>query len=49
MTDFYRRLLTANDASSSSALRGAQLAMIAGKKYSAPFFWAPFVLIGDWN
>ena len=49
MTDFYRRLLTANDASSSSALRGAQLAMISGKKYSAPFFWAPFVLIGDWN
>jgi CHAT domain-containing protein/predicted negative regulator of RcsB-dependent stress response len=49
MTDFYRRLLTTNDASSSSALRGAQLAMISGKKYSAPFFWAPFVLIGDWN
>jgi CHAT domain-containing protein len=49
MTDFYRRLLTTNDASSTSALRGAQLAMISGKKYSAPFFWAPFVLIGDWN
>ena len=49
MTDFYRRLLTANDASSTSALRAAQLAMISGKKYSAPFFWAPFVLIGDWN
>jgi CHAT domain-containing protein len=49
MTDFYRRLLTANDTSSSSALRGAQLAMISGKKYSAPFYWAPFVLIGDWN
>ena len=29
--------------------RGAQLAMIAGKKYSAPFYWAPFVLVGDWN
>jgi CHAT domain-containing protein len=49
MTDFYRRLLSANDASSSSALRAAQLAMISGKKYSAPFFWAPFVLNGDWN
>ena len=49
MTDFYRRLLTANESSSSSALRGAQLAMIAGKKYSAPFYWAPFVLVGDWN
>ncbi len=50
MTDFYKRLLTAgDDTTSSSALRGAQLAMISGKKYSAPFFWAPFVLVGDWN
>ena len=50
MTDFYRRLLsTGEGTTSSSALRGAQLAMIAGKKYSAPFYWAPFVLVGDWN
>lgn len=49
MSDFYRRLLTSNEASSASALRGAQLAMISGKKYSAPFYWAPFVLVGDWN
>ncbi len=49
MTDFYKRLLTADTTTSSGALRGAQLAMIAGKKYSAPFFWAPFVLVGDWN
>ena len=49
MTDFYKRLLSAEGTTSSSALRGAQLAMISGKKYSAPFFWAPFVLVGDWN
>ena len=50
MTDFYRRLLASGASSSSSAaLRGAQLSMISGKKYSAPFYWAPFVLIGDWN
>jgi CHAT domain-containing protein len=49
MTDFYRRLLSANEGSSAGALRGAQLAMISGKKYSAPFYWAPFVLVGDWN
>src|SRR5262249_61869611 len=36
MTDFYRRLFSANEGTtSSSALRGAQLAMISGKKYSA--------------
>ena len=49
MTDFYRRLLSSEGSASSSALRGAQLAMISGKKYSAPFYWAPFVLVGDWN
>lgn len=42
---------TANPAgvSASTAMREAQLAMIAGKKYSAPFYWAPFVLVGDWR
>ena len=49
MTDFYKRLLATDGTTSSSALRGAQLAMITGKKYSAPFYWAPFVLVGDWN
>jgi CHAT domain-containing protein len=49
MTDFYKRLLSGSGGSSSKALREAQLAMITGKKYSAPFYWAPFVLIGDWN
>lgn len=49
MTDFYKRLLGTEGITSSSALRGAQIAMISGKKYSAPFFWAPFVLVGDWN
>jgi CHAT domain-containing protein len=50
MTDFYQRLLSTSATSTTSgALRGAQLAMISGKKYSAPFYWAPFVLVGDWN
>src|SRR6201991_3089793 len=47
MTDFYRRMLTGTGGPASAALRGAQLAMISGKKYSAPFYWAPFVLVGD--
>ena len=51
MTDFYKRLLTnsATPVAPSAAMREAQLAMIAGKKYSAPFYWAPFVLVGDWR
>jgi CHAT domain-containing protein/tetratricopeptide (TPR) repeat protein len=53
MTDFYKRLLATPASgpavSASAAMREAQLAMIAGKKYSAPFYWAPFVLVGDWH
>jgi len=48
MTDFYQRLLGPNP-SPSDAIREAQLAMISGKKYSAPFYWAPFVLVGEWK
>jgi CHAT domain-containing protein len=47
MTDFYKRLL--GGAASGAAMRDAQLAMIAGKNYSAPFYWAPFVLVGEWK
>lgn len=49
MTDFYRRLLGSTPEPASSAMRNAQLAMISGKKYSAPFYWAPFVLVGEWR
>ena len=54
MTDFYRRYLGSGAANSTpvaapAALREAQLAMIEGKKYSAPFYWAPFVLVGEWK
>jgi CHAT domain-containing protein/predicted negative regulator of RcsB-dependent stress response len=49
MTDFYKRLLASQTASPATAMREAQLAMITGKKYSAPFYWAPFVLVGDWR
>jgi CHAT domain-containing protein/tetratricopeptide (TPR) repeat protein len=49
MTDFYQHLLASSPNSPSVALRDAQLAMINGKKYSAPFYWAPFVLVGEWK
>ena len=51
MTDFYKRFLgpSTPPIPASAAMREAQLAMIAGKKYSAPFYWAPFVLVGDWR
>jgi CHAT domain-containing protein len=49
MTDFYKRLLAASPQPPASALREAQVAMISGKKYSAPFYWAPFVIVGEWK
>jgi CHAT domain-containing protein len=49
MTDFYRRLLASSPQPPASALRDAQLAMITGKTHSAPFYWAPFVLVGEWK
>ena len=33
--------------SKAEALRHAKLAMIAGERYAHPFYWAPFVLVGD--
>jgi CHAT domain-containing protein len=50
MIDFYKRLLAKGAPTTSpAAMRAAQIAMITGKKYSAPFHWAPFVLVGDWR
>ncbi len=49
MTDFYKRLLAKQALSPGAALRAAQTAMIAGKRYSDPFYWAPFVLVGEWR
>ncbi|HZH91948.1 MAG TPA: CHAT domain-containing protein [Pyrinomonadaceae bacterium] len=48
MPEFYRRLLAGQDGAP-AAMRAAQLALIAGKRYSAPFYWSPFVIVGDWR
>lgn len=50
MGGFYRRLLARQSpVSSAAALRAAQIEMITNRRYSAPFFWAPFVMVGDWR
>jgi CHAT domain-containing protein len=48
MTDFYKRFL-GSGTSAPGAMRSAQLSMISARKYSAPFYWAPFVLVGEWK
>ncbi len=47
MTEFYRILLANPGLSARVALQLAKINMIQKRRYSAPYFWAPFVLIGS--
>ena len=46
-TTFYREVLSGK-ASRAQAVRDAQLALLRDERYSHPFYWAPYVLIGNW-
>lgn len=47
MQRFYAALMAGQ--SKVHALRAAQLDLLRQEAYQAPFFWAPFILVGDWN
>jgi CHAT domain-containing protein len=47
MTTFYRALAQPQ-MGRAAALRQAQLAMLKHPEYRHPYYWAPFVLIGNW-
>jgi CHAT domain-containing protein len=52
MAGFYRRMVAARASGQGSkidALRAAQLALIEQPAFSHPYFWAPFILVGDWQ
>jgi CHAT domain-containing protein len=46
MLEFYTQLKNGTD--KATALQKAQIKMIEHKKYSDPYFWAPFILVGNW-
>jgi CHAT domain-containing protein len=46
MARFYRELA---GAATRDALRAAQREVLADARTAHPFFWAPFVLVGDWR
>ncbi|MGB3652048.1 MAG: CHAT domain-containing protein [Rivularia sp. (in: cyanobacteria)] len=47
MSQFYQQLKKPN-ISKAQALRNAQLTLLEQEEYSIPYFWAPYVLIGNW-
>ena len=49
MNKFYRQLATQEySMTKSQALREAQIALMHSEKYSHPYYWAPFILVGNW-
>ena len=49
MAQFYRELAKQPAPSKAEALRRAQLALLEQSPYRHPYFWAPFVLVGNWQ
>jgi CHAT domain-containing protein len=47
MTDFYQAL-SQPDTTKSQAFRQAQLSLLRSSEFQAPYYWAPFVLVGNW-
>ncbi|MEQ9238914.1 CHAT domain-containing protein [Coleofasciculus sp. E2-BRE-01] len=47
MVKFYQELAQAN-VTKAEALRQAQLALLQQSRFRHPFYWAPFVLLGNW-
>ena len=47
IAQFYQQLIQPR-VSKAEAIRQAQLALLKQPKYEHPFFWAPFVLVGNW-
>ena len=48
MINFYRSL-SAPLTSKAGALRQAQINLLNNPAYAHPYFWAPFVLVGNWQ
>ncbi|NJN74295.1 MAG: CHAT domain-containing protein [Limnothrix sp. RL_2_0] len=49
MNEFYRALAdNQQDLSKAAALRQAQLALLQDPKFQHPYYWSPFILVGNW-
>ena len=48
MADLYQQRQSQR-LSKMEALRQAQLGLLAQPRYAHPFYWAPFILMGNWK
>ena len=48
MAEMYRRRQDQHQTKIES-LRQAQLSLLAQSRYAHPFYWAPFILMGNWK
>ncbi len=48
MVEFYRTLSSEPGISKAEALRRTQVTLVQNRRYQHPFYWAPFVLVGNW-
>ncbi len=48
MVQFYQQLAENPGITKAAALRAAQLSLLNQPQYQHPFYWAPFVLVGNW-
>jgi CHAT domain-containing protein len=46
---FYRGMLGDKKLRPAAALRAAQIEMWKQKQWRSPYYWATFVIQGDWN
>ena len=48
ITKFYQQIMHYNY-TKAEALRQAQLSLLKNPQYQHPYYWSPFVLVGNWN
>jgi len=48
MNQFYRQLAAQDSVTKAKALREAQISLMHSENYHHPYYWAPFILVGNW-
>jgi CHAT domain-containing protein len=48
MSNLYQKLVATN-LDKAESLQSAQQSLLRTKEYRAPFYWAPFILVGNWQ